>query len=150
MRRCRSESTRRPADRQARPATDRPPEDSVRSVEFTPGPLESPDSTRIAAGTVAAVSPCINPRSHAMNTIDNETLDNVTLDNVTGGAAAVRTSSTSNDAITQSLTSLQTTISQLTNNNNNNQNNYLLPMMMALVMNRRQPTIVSGGATVVG
>jgi hypothetical protein len=80
-----------------------------------------------------------------MNTLDTESLDNVT------GGAAVRTSSTSNDAITQSLTSLQTTISQLANNNNNNnQNNLLLPMAMMIAMNRRQPTIVSGGATVVG
>ena len=79
------------------------------------------------------------------------TLDNATLDHVTGGAV-IRTSSTS-DAITQSLTSLQTTISQLANNNNNNNNNQnslLLPMVMMLAMNRRQPTIVSGGATVVG
>ncbi|HEX8110060.1 MAG TPA: hypothetical protein VF516_20160 [Kofleriaceae bacterium] len=79
------------------------------------------------------------------------TLDNASLDNVTGGAV-VRTSSTS-DAITQSLTSLQTTVSQLANNNNNtsnNSNNLLLPMAMMIAMNRRQPTIVSGGATVVG
>ena len=78
-----------------------------------------------------------------MNTLDLDTLDHVT------GGAVIRTSSTS-DAITQSLTSLQTTISQLANNNNNNQNNLLLPMMMALAMNRRQSTIVAGGATVVG
>jgi hypothetical protein len=82
------------------------------------------------------------------------TLDLATLDNVTGGA--IRASSTSNDAITQSLTSLQTTVSQLANNNNNNnsssssQSNLLLPMAMMFAMNRRQPTIVSGGATVVG
>lgn len=76
------------------------------------------------------------------------TLDLATLDHVTGGAA-IRTSST-NDAITQSLTSLQTTVSQLANNNNNNQSNLLLPMVMMMAMNRRQPTIVSGGATVVG
>lgn len=79
-----------------------------------------------------------------MNTLDNDTLDNVT------GGAVIRTSS-NNDAITQSLTSLQTTISQLANNNNNNSSSsLLLPMMMAFAMNRRQPTIVSGGATVVG
>jgi hypothetical protein len=80
------------------------------------------------------------------------TLDIATLDNVTGGAA-VRASSTNSDAITQSLTSLQTTISQLANNSNNSnssQNNLLLPMAMMMAMNRRQPTIVSGGATVVG
>ena len=78
------------------------------------------------------------------------TLDNASLDHVTGGAV-VRTSSS--DAITQSLTSLQTTVSQLANNNNNNnssQSNLLLPMAMMFAMNRRQPTIVSGGATVVG
>ena len=78
------------------------------------------------------------------------TLDTTSLDNVTGGATVRTSSSTSNDAITQSLTSLQTTISQLANNNNNNQNNLLLPMAMMIAMNRRQPTIVSGGATVVG
>jgi hypothetical protein len=81
------------------------------------------------------------------------TLDTATLDNVTGGAVRSSTS-TSSDAITQSLTSLQTTVSQLANNNNNNnnssQNNQLLPMAMMIAMNRRQPTIVSGGATVVG
>lgn len=77
-----------------------------------------------------------------MNTIDNATLDHVT------GGAIIRTSSS--DAITQSLTSLQTTVSQLANNNNSNQNNLLLPMAMMMAMNRRQPTIVSGGATVVG
>lgn len=75
------------------------------------------------------------------------TLDLATLDHVTGGAV-IRTSTS--DAITQSLTSLQTTVSQLANNNNNNQNNLLLPMAMMMAMNRRQPTIVSGGATVVG
>ena len=75
------------------------------------------------------------------------TLDNASLDHVTGGAV-VRTSSS--DAITQSLTSLQTTVSQLANNNQNNQSNLLLPMAMMMAMNRRQPTIVSGGATVVG
>ena len=81
------------------------------------------------------------------------TLDLATLDLVTGGAVA-RTSST-NDAITQSLTSLQTTVSQLANNNNtssssSSQNNLLLPMAMMMAMNRRQSTIVSPGATVVG
>lgn len=76
------------------------------------------------------------------------TLDNASLDHVTGGAI-VRTSSS--DAITQSLTSLQSTVSQLANNNNNNsQSNLLLPMAMMFAMNRRQPTVVSGGATVVG
>lgn len=79
-----------------------------------------------------------------MNTLDNDTLDNVT------GGAVVRASSTSSDAITQSLTSLQSTVSQLANNNNNNQNNLLLPMAMMMAMQRRQSTIVSGGATVVG
>ena len=77
------------------------------------------------------------------------TLDTTSLDNVTGGAVT-RASSASNDQITQSLTSLQTTISQLASNNNNNQNNLLLPMAMMIALNRRQPTIVSGGATVVG
>jgi hypothetical protein len=76
------------------------------------------------------------------------TLDNASLDHVTGGAV-IRTSS-NNDAITQSLTSLQTTVSQLANNNQNSQSNLLLPMAMMFAMNRRQPTIVSGGATVVG
>jgi hypothetical protein len=132
----------------SRRAPDRPPRDSVRSIEFTPGPPEPRDSTRIAAGTGAAIWPCINRRSHAMNT-----LDTATLDNVTGGAVVRSSSSTTSDAITQSLTSLQTTVSQLANNNNNSsssQNSLLLPMAMMFAMNRRQPTIVSGGATVVG
>jgi hypothetical protein len=77
------------------------------------------------------------------------TLDNASLDHVTGGAV-VRTSSSSNDAVTQSLTSLQTQLTQLNSNNQNSQSNLLLPMAMMFAMNRRQPTIVSGGATVVG
>jgi hypothetical protein len=142
MRRRRGESTRRLADRRVGPATDRRPQDSIRSVEFTPGTREPRDSTRIAAGTNAAPWPSINRKEHDMNTLDLDTLDHVT------GGAVIRTSST-NDAITQSLTSLQTTISQLSNNNNN-QSSMLLPMAMMMAMNRRQPTIVSGGATVVG
>jgi hypothetical protein len=76
------------------------------------------------------------------------TLDNASLDHVTGGAV-VRTSSNS-DAITQSLTTLQTQLSQMNNNNQSSQSNMLLPMAMMMAMNRRQPTIVAGGATVVG
>jgi len=76
------------------------------------------------------------------------TLDNASLDHVTGGAV-VRTSSSS-DAITQSLTSLQTQLAQMNNNNQGSQSNMLLPMAMMFAMNRRQPTIVSGGGTVVG
>jgi hypothetical protein len=75
------------------------------------------------------------------------TLDNASLDHVTGGAV-VRTSNS--DAITQSLTTLQTQISQMANGNQNNQSTMLLPMVMMMAMNRRQPTVVSGGATVVG
>ncbi|HEX3764843.1 MAG TPA: hypothetical protein VHW23_39375 [Kofleriaceae bacterium] len=78
-----------------------------------------------------------------MNTIDNSTLDHVT------GGAIIRSSSTS-DAINQSLTSLQTTVSQLANNNNNQSSNLLLPMAMMAMMNRRQSTIVSPGGTVIG
>lgn len=79
-----------------------------------------------------------------MNTIDNSTLDNVT------GGAIVRSSATS-DAVAQSLTSLQTTVSQLANNNNNSQSSsLLLPMAMMAMMNRRQPTVVSPGGTIIG
>jgi hypothetical protein len=149
MRRRRGESTGDRADRRGRPATVRGPAadrrlaDSIRSVEFTPGPRELRDSTPIASGTSAAVRRSSNNKELDMNTLDLDTLEHVT------GGAVVRASS-SNDAITQSLTSLQTTISSLANNNNNNQNNLLLPMVMMMAMNRRQPTIVSGGATVVG
>ena len=65
------------------------------------------------------------------------------LDHVTGGAVSARTTST-NDALTQSLTSLQSTISTLANNNNNNQSNLLLPMVMMFAMNRR-PAVVGPG-----
>jgi hypothetical protein len=134
---------RRRAGPAARPA-DRRLADSIRSVEFTPRSRELRDSTRLAAGTAAAVRRSSNNKEHDMNTLDLDTLEHVT------GGATVRASS-SNDAITQSLTSLQTTISSLANNNNNSsQNNLLLPMAMMMAMNRRQPTIVSGGATVVG
>jgi len=77
-----------------------------------------------------------------MNTLDLDTLDNVT------GGAVIRSSS--NDAITQSLTSLQSTVSQLANNNTSSQSNMLLPMVMMMAMNRRQSTVVSPGAMVVG
>jgi hypothetical protein len=88
----------------------------------------------------------INRKDMTMNTID--TLDNVSLDNVTGGAV-IRSSATS-DAVAQSLTSLQTTVSQMANNNNNQSSNLLLPMAMMAMMNRRQSTVVSPGGTIIG
>jgi len=58
------------------------------------------------------------------------TLDLDTLHHVTGG-----TSST-NTALTQSLTTIQTALGNLANNNNN-QSNSLLPVMMAVALSRR-------------
>lgn len=73
-----------------------------------------------------------------MNTIDLDTLGHVC-----GGVVSARTTSV-NDTLTQSLTSLQSTISTLANNNNNNQSNLLLPMAMMFAMNRR-PAVVGPG-----
>ena len=60
------------------------------------------------------------------------TLELDTLTQVTGG-----TTSSTDTALTQSLTQIQTALGNLANNNNNNQSSSLLPMMMAVVMSRR-------------
>jgi len=62
------------------------------------------------------------------------TLDLDTLSHVTGGTST-------NDALTQSLTAIQSSISSLASSNTNNQSNTLLPVMMMMAMNRR-PTVV--------
>jgi hypothetical protein len=58
------------------------------------------------------------------------TLDLDTLTQVTGGT-------TTNDALTQSLTAIQSSLTSLASSNNNNQNNTLLPMVMMMAMRRR-------------
>jgi len=79
------------------------------------------------------------------------TLDPDTLGHVTGGVSSRCAVSSSNTALTQSLASIQSSLSSFTsNNNNNNQNNLLLPMVMMMAMNRRQTAVVGPGATVVG
>ena len=70
---------------------------------------------------------------HNINTID--------LDNVTGGVATART--TTNDALLQSLTSLQTTLQSNLQNQNNGTNN-LMPIILALAMSKRGNSFVSG------
>jgi hypothetical protein len=65
-----------------------------------------------------------------------------TLDHVTGGVVTARTTSNS-AALTQTLSTLQGTISNLTNNNNNNQSSLLLPMMMFALS--RRPAVVGPG-----
>jgi hypothetical protein len=59
------------------------------------------------------------------------TLDLDTLTHVTGGV------SSTNTALTQSLTTIQSSLATLANNNTNNQSNSLLPVMMAVAMSRR-------------
>jgi hypothetical protein len=61
------------------------------------------------------------------------TLDLGTLTHVTGGV----TSTSTNAALTQSLTTIQSSLATLASNNNNNQSNSLLPMMMAVALSRR-------------
>jgi hypothetical protein len=79
------------------------------------------------------------------------TLDPDTLRHVTGGVSSRCAASSDNAALTQSLASIQSSLSSATsNNNNNNQNNLLLPMVMMMAMNRRQTAVVAPGATVVG
>jgi hypothetical protein len=78
------------------------------------------------------------------------TLDPDMLGHVTGGASSRCAVSSSNTALTQSLASIQSSLSSFTSNNNNNQNNLLLPMVMMMAMNRRQTAVVGPGATVVG
>jgi hypothetical protein len=58
------------------------------------------------------------------------TLDLDTLTQVTGGT-------TTSDALTQSLTAIQSSLTSLASSNNNNQNSTLLPMVMMMAMRRR-------------
>jgi hypothetical protein len=60
-----------------------------------------------------------------------QTLTLDTLTQVTGGV------SSTNTALTQSLTTIQSSLATLANNNNNNQSSSLLPVMMAVAMSRR-------------
>jgi len=72
-------------------------------------------------------------------------LDLETLAAVSGGASK-------SSQLTQSLSSIQSSISDLASNKNNNQSSNLLLPILLLGMNRQQrsPSVVSaGGATVV-
>jgi hypothetical protein len=77
-----------------------------------------------------------------------KTLDVETLTHVTGGTHRRMGSSV---ALTQSLATIQQSISGVATNANNNQNSVLLPMVMMMALNRRpSPTIIAAdGATVV-
>jgi len=70
-------------------------------------------------------------------------IDPALLGQVAGGAYS------SSQQLQTALTSIQSSISSLSQNNNNNQNSFLLPMVLALATQRqRQPTFVqAGGAT---
>jgi hypothetical protein len=120
---------------------DRPPADSIRCMEFTQACGELRDTTGVAGGTNAAETRATQEGA-TMHTIDLDTLDHVT-----GGVVSARTTSNS-DALTQSLSTLQSTVSTLATNNNSNQTNLLLPMAMMFAMNRR-PAVVSTGGYVV-
>ena len=69
-----------------------------------------------------------------------KTIDTTDLVNVSGG---VSTRSSSNDAITQSLTTLQSSIKDIANKPKDD--NSMLFLVMAMSMNRSSPTVVAGG-----
>lgn len=70
-----------------------------------------------------------------------KTLEIQDLALVSGGA------SRRNDALTQQLTQIGTSIKDAASANNNNQNNLLMPMVMMMAMNRNNgPTVVAAGA----
>lgn len=62
------------------------------------------------------------------------------LDVVFGG-----TSKTTNDQITQALTTLQTSIKDIASANNNGGGNNTFMMLAMMMMMRPQPTVVAGG-----
>lgn len=65
------------------------------------------------------------------------------LESVTGGSATRSCSgSSSSDALTQTLTQLQSTISSLGQNNNNNGFSTTEAMMLGLLMSQRNTTVV--------
>ncbi len=65
------------------------------------------------------------------------------LETVTGGAAT-RSCSSGSDALTSTLTQLQSTISSLSQNNNNNNGGFSTTeaMMLGLMMSQRNTTVV--------
>jgi hypothetical protein len=77
-----------------------------------------------------------------MKTLDNNelaTLDNNDLSTVAGGASK-------NDQLTQTLTSVQSSIKDLASQKSSGSNDMLLPMVMMMAMNRPAPTVVATGA----
>jgi len=68
-----------------------------------------------------------------------KTLDNQELATVAGGAAK-------NDQLTQTLTSVQSSIKDLASQKSSGSNDMLMPMVMMMAMNRPQPTVVAAGA----
>lgn len=68
-----------------------------------------------------------------------KTLDNNDLATVAGGAAK-------NDQLTQTLTSVQSSIKDLASQKSSSSNDMLLPMVMMMAMNRPAPTVVATGA----
>jgi len=68
-----------------------------------------------------------------------KTLDTQDLATVSGGASK-------NDQLTQTLTSVQSSIKGLASQKSSSSNDMLLPMVMMMAMNRPAPTVVATGA----
>jgi hypothetical protein len=68
-----------------------------------------------------------------------KTLDDNDLVTVAGGASK-------NDQLTQTLTSVQSSIRDLASQKNNSSNDMLLPMVMMMAFSRPAPTVVAAGA----
>ena len=68
-----------------------------------------------------------------------KTIDQNELSTVSGGASK-------NDQLTQTLTSVQSSIKDLASQKSSSSNDMLMPMMMMMAMNRPAPTVVATGA----
>ena len=68
-----------------------------------------------------------------------KTLDNQELATVAGGGSK-------NDQLTQTLTSVQSSIKDLASQKSSGSNDLLLPMVMMMAFNRPGPTVVAAGA----
>ena len=70
-----------------------------------------------------------------------KTLNTNELETVAGGVSK-------NDQLTQTLTTVQSSIKDLAASKNNSGNDMMMPMMMMMAMNRPAPTVVTTGAAV--
>jgi bacteriocin-like protein len=68
-----------------------------------------------------------------------KTLNTNELETVAGGASK-------SDQLTQTLTTVQSSIKDLAASKNNSSNDMMLPMVMMMAMNRPAPTVVTTGA----